>query len=489
MKKFPYMFLVFQGIVMISIIVIFIHSGNSTSEVHFLFGTLLIITECIFFSFAISDRGHLIKKPNQAIIISIEKLEKFRFYGLIGSKSYKSVTYEVDDKTRTTEEIIGITLASFLQSSAWLIYTILLMVAYLYATTIVDIIFELYMVQILLVGVITPLVITCSIEIFYNIYKNKNHSRVINILGSGNNNFYVYDKEENNAVILNLTNGFYDGIKSSPTATDLQKNWINHMKQYEKISSLCVKDYAINGYNWITETEKTFIDSYKRRVHYMYIADMVEKVVSEFLNTIKRNSFIKPIKVDVVVYHGLWNAAGWATSIDGKRTVLLGIEKIIELGWDNRKAIKELISHELSHIIHGEYREDFYEEIKDPYQRDVMMIYVEGFAMYYQNKLAKQIYYSRGEDWIKNCKDSILKLKKEYLLRLQDSKQTCKDFFGDWWNVFGISDSGYYLGMEFIERLMSIYEFEEVLVLPFSKINNSLIKYLNNEKIVIEEGE
>lgn len=41
--------------------------------------------------------------------------------------------------------------------------------------------------------------------------------------------------------------------------------------------------------------------------------------------------------VDIILYLGLASGAGWATTLGGKRVILLGVEKIIEIDWYDKK--------------------------------------------------------------------------------------------------------------------------------------------------------
>ena len=66
-------------------------------------------------------------------------------------------------------------------------------------------------------------------------------------------------------------------------------------------------------------------------------------------------SFGKKIDVDIVLYVGLCNAAGWVTTINGKNVILLGIEKIFELNWYDENSMYGLIYHELGHVYHKQY--------------------------------------------------------------------------------------------------------------------------------------
>lgn len=53
--------------------------------------------------------------------------------------------------------------------------------------------------------------------------------------------------------------------------------------------------------------------------------------------------FENGVETDIILYLGLCNGAGWATSLDGRDAVLLGIEKIIELNWQDESAMQALI--------------------------------------------------------------------------------------------------------------------------------------------------
>ena len=60
-------------------------------------------------------------------------------------------------------------------------------------------------------------------------------------------------------------------------------------------------------------------------------------------------------EVTVVLYLGLCNAAGRVTFLGGKKVVLLGVEKILELNWDSEEKLKALLYHEIGHIWHEIY--------------------------------------------------------------------------------------------------------------------------------------
>lgn len=82
------------------------------------------------------------------------------------------------------------------------------------------------------------------------------------------------------------------------------------------------------------------------------------------------NHFNVDLDVTIILYLGLGNAAGWATTINKQKVVLVGLEKIIELGWYSERDMQDLIYHELGHIYHSlfEHKELFMNKRKQAAQ-------------------------------------------------------------------------------------------------------------------------
>ena len=72
--------------------------------------------------------------------------------------------------------------------------------------------------------------------------------------------------------------------------------------------------------------------------------------VTEGLDGRITTAFGKSVDADVILYLGLCCGAGWVTELGGKTAVLLGIEKILELGWYDINSMTGLIVHELGHV-------------------------------------------------------------------------------------------------------------------------------------------
>ncbi len=83
--------------------------------------------------------------------------------------------------------------------------------------------------------------------------------------------------------------------------------------------------------------------------------DFVSRNFQTVIDTLNDNLsklFDKEPDINIILYLGLCNGAGWATTLDGKDTVLLGLEKIIELDWGDETNMRALILHEIGHLWH-----------------------------------------------------------------------------------------------------------------------------------------
>lgn len=163
------------------------------------------------------------------------------------------------------------------------------------------------------------------------------------------------------------------------------------------------------------------------------------------------------LDVTVILYLGLCNGAGWATTLDGKDAVLLGIEKIVELGWCGEESMRALIFHELGHIWHKTVG-NFYWETEKQNEKSIRQLYQEGIAMFCEQILCddESFYHQDQDGWLGWCLKNEDALRKEFLRRLNRSEST-QDFFGDRCSYRGHSDVGYFLGCRFVRRLSSEY--------------------------------
>lgn len=209
--------------------------------------------------------------------------------------------------------------------------------------------------------------------------------------------------------------------------------------------------------------------------------DFVSKNFQAVMKTLNENLtklFDEEPDINIVLYLGLCNGAGWATTLDGKSTVLLGIEKIIELDWGDETNMRALILHEIGHLWHklngNLYLPDFTKR-----RKGIQQLYCEGVAMVCEHILCgdENFYHQNKDAWLDWCRENEEEIKKEYLRRL-DKRESIQDFFGDWCSYNGHSDVGYYLGCKFVEHLMKTYTLKGIANLPYRKLNKAFTDFV-----------
>ena len=199
--------------------------------------------------------------------------------------------------------------------------------------------------------------------------------------------------------------------------------------------------------------------------------------VTEGLNEKVTALFSHELNIDVVLYLGLCNAAGWVTSINGRDVILLGIEKILELHWCDEDSMRSLIYHELGHAYHKQYGV-FDQHIKQNSQRFVWQLFTEGIAMYFEQALMGNfLYYHQDRNgWLAWCDRHLPQIALDFHKDLPTMTRSNQVYFGDWVSYQGMGDVGYYLGAKFIHRLLEMYDFNQLINL---KINDVFREYLS----------
>lgn len=220
--------------------------------------------------------------------------------------------------------------------------------------------------------------------------------------------------------------------------------------------------------------------------------DFVSKNFQSVIKTLNSNLdklFDKEPDINIVLYLGLCNGAGWATTLDGKNTVLLGIEKIIELGWGDETNMRALILHEIGHLWHklnGNLHIPEYTKRR----KGIAQLYCEGVAMVCEHILCgyDEFYHQDKNGWLNWCYENENDIKKEYLRRLNE-KESVQDFFGDWCSYNGRSDVGYFLGCRFVRFLMKADSLKEIANMKYKVLNKAFKEFANTviEPLKLEE--
>ncbi len=208
-----------------------------------------------------------------------------------------------------------------------------------------------------------------------------------------------------------------------------------------------------------------------KQAHESFIA------VSDNIKYKFKELFEEDLDLDIILYLGLCNGAGWATSLHNKNVVLLGIEKIIELDWCDEEDMFALIAHEIGHIWHKTKGGCFGKQ-KNISEKSLFQLYSEGVAMLFEQLLCgdENYYHQNQEGWIDWCENNLIELKREYLLRITNS-ESVQDFFGDWNSYKGHSDVGYFIGCKFVRFLLKKYSLTEMLCMEMDLMLKEYISF------------
>lgn len=191
-----------------------------------------------------------------------------------------------------------------------------------------------------------------------------------------------------------------------------------------------------------------------------------------------KKKFNVDLNVTIILYLGLGNAAGWATTINNQKVVLIGLEKIVELGWCSESDMQALIYHELGHIYHSLFERK--ELLINKRKQAVQQLYREGIAMVFEQTLCDEVnrYHQNTNGWLDWCIDNDKLIKTEYLKRIRN-KESVQDFFGDWCSFKEHSDVGYYLGTSFIRMLMNNYSLQKIASMKLNIVLEHFYKFAN----------
>ena len=201
--------------------------------------------------------------------------------------------------------------------------------------------------------------------------------------------------------------------------------------------------------------------------------------VTSGLNKKVIKCFGRELQVEIVLYLGLCNAAGWVTQINGKDTVLLGVEKIIELNWQNIDDLYGLIYHELGHMYHKQYG-CLKQDSDDDKKNFVWQLFTEGIAMYFEQVLVNDFdyYHQDKKGWRSWCEDHFQQILLDFNADLPMMTRMKQRYFGDWVDYYGRSDVGYYLGTKFVHYLCRKYCFEQLINMKLDDIYDEYLVFV-----------
>ena len=199
--------------------------------------------------------------------------------------------------------------------------------------------------------------------------------------------------------------------------------------------------------------------------------------VTDRLNERIAECFGHELDVDIVLYLGLCCGAGWVLEINGRRTILLGIEKILELKWYDLNSMYGLIYHELGHVYQMQYGL-LEQHSGDGRQNFVWQLFTEGIAMYFEQTLVgdPDYYHQNVNGWRDWCDAHFDQIAADFYADLPTMTRENQRYFGDWVRYRGQGDVGYYLGSRFVRHLSGEYGWEALINM---KIDEAYRLFLN----------
>lgn len=265
---------------------------------------------------------------------------------------------------------------------------------------------------------------------------------------------------------------------------DIEK-WKEYINSIDpKIEKLCISDMEETINTGLYTFEKDFLPILNLVINEQNKLEELSRnfnIVTKNLEDKIINKFGKSIDVEIVLYLGLCNGAGWVVTIDNKTYCLLGVEKILELNWYDMDSLYGLIYHELGHVYQNQYgvlERDF----DNNKHRFLWQLFTEGIAMYFEQSLiGDNNYFHQDKDSWKNwCDSNLNQIKLDFYSDLDNMTFENQRYFGDWVTYKGHSDVGYYLGTKFVQSICNIYEFDDILSFVIEKVEKLFKKFMED---------
>ena len=202
----------------------------------------------------------------------------------------------------------------------------------------------------------------------------------------------------------------------------------------------------------------------------LVIKDLDQKLIKRFGRT---------VDADIILYLGLGNGAGWVIDINNRITILLGIEKIIELDWVSTQSMNALILHELGHAYQDQYGNPHpkLDTLRDEF---IWQLFTEGIAMVFEQEILNNpnSYHQYDDKWREWCQDNLDIIKQSFYQDIDTMTHDNQSYFGDWVKFRGYGDTGYYLGTQFVRYVMNYDSFDNIINYDIKTVKDYFERYM-----------
>lgn len=262
------------------------------------------------------------------------------------------------------------------------------------------------------------------------------------------------------------------------------KLWEAYMDKYVPgAKALCLedmKDCIGAGYSWESAFQPV-LDAVVRDVEKRERAVRSFLEVTEGLDRKICDRFGKELDVDVILYLGLCNGAGWVTEVEGRMVVLLGIEKIMELDFSDTDAMNGLIVHELGHVFQAQYGV-FRRKTDTMEEHFLWQLFTEGIAMVFEQEIVgdPEYFHQDKDGWKAWCDLNEKKIRESFSSDLKTMTREDQRYFGDWVRFDGYGDTGYYLGTRFVRFLLRTDDLDRLISYDISQVKTGFANFMNS---------
>lgn len=262
---------------------------------------------------------------------------------------------------------------------------------------------------------------------------------------------------------------------------DLSK-WEEYMDDFiPGAKDLCLNDMMdcrSTGYTWEKDYLPILDSVYSDIIRRDKAIESFVQVTSD-LNDRINEVFHRTVDVDIYLYLGLCNGAGWVTSVSGKTTILLGIEKIIELDWCDVDSMNGLIIHELGHAYQNQYGilKISTETLPDGF---LWQLFTEGVAMTFEQEIigSPDYFHQDRNGWKEWCDNHLELITRSFCDDMKTMTRENQRYFGDWVDFHGHMDVGYYLGTRFVRFMMETDSFDHIINYKLDKVKEECRRFL-----------
>ena len=258
----------------------------------------------------------------------------------------------------------------------------------------------------------------------------------------------------------------------------------------EEIKNFCLCDYEDEDV--FSLFKEHLYPVFKNEWQEFYKAHKSLKTYGEEIKTWFKKKYEIDEDIYFIYFVGIGSGAGAIGKYKNKHAIYFGIEQITKLKWYEKEKMISLIIHELGHIFHFIKREEKNLKYDYPDGDFIWRLYAEGFAeRFKQNYKKSDCYIERfgGEriKWFEKNFSKLCVLYYEYMI--QGKKEY--DFYGDWYNIEGYSESAYYMGTKFIIFIEEKYNLDltEITYLTKEDMEKYFYEFIKVNSIGLAPGD